>query len=139
MIHVVANGVVMPYLLDRNLETHLPVIPPEVTEVRFRWRTGHRKYNYNFYRLESHDQDLLYNPTIDIPLKGRIPKKTGGKKRDKVNIYGAGDMFIISAFSVRLPCTGNLTGLAAFSIGLEILSRRRKLAGTPLKLRLRSG
>ena len=46
-------------------------------------------------------------------------------------------MFIISAFSVRLPCTGNLTGIAAFSIGLEILSRRRKLAGTPLKLRLR--
>ena len=79
MIHVVANGVVMPYLLDRNLETHLPVIPPEVAEVRFRWRTGHRKYNYNFYRLESHDQDLLHNPTIDIPLKGRIPKKPGGK------------------------------------------------------------
>ena len=33
MIHVVANGVVMPYLLDRNMETHLPVIPPEVEEV----------------------------------------------------------------------------------------------------------
>ena len=46
-------------------------------------------------------------------------------------------MFIISAFTVRLPCTGNLTGIAAFSIGLELLSRRRKLAGTPLKLRLR--
>ena len=87
MIHVVANGVVMPYLLDRNLETHLPVIPPEVTEVRFRWRTGHRKYNYNFYRLESHDQDLLYNPTIDIPLKGRIPKKPGGKKMTRQGKY----------------------------------------------------
>ena len=33
MIHVVANGVVMPYLLDRNMETHLPVIPPEIEEV----------------------------------------------------------------------------------------------------------
>ena len=33
MIHVVANGVVMPYLLDRNMETHLPVIPSEVEEV----------------------------------------------------------------------------------------------------------
>ena len=56
MIHVVANGIVMPYLLDRNLETHLPVLPPEVDEVRFRWRAGKRKYRYNFYRLESHDQ-----------------------------------------------------------------------------------
>ena len=72
MIHVVANGIVMPYLLDRNLETHLPVIPPEVAfcplclllvlqveEVRFRWRAGKRKYRYNFYRLESHDQVSL--------------------------------------------------------------------------------
>ena len=42
-----------------------------------------------------------------------------------------------SAFTVRLPCTRNLTGIASFSIGLEILSRKRKLAGTPLKLRLR--
>ena len=38
MIHVVANGVVMPYLLDRNMETHLPVIPPEVEEVSVRMR-----------------------------------------------------------------------------------------------------
>ena len=37
-------------------------------------------------------------------MKGQIPRKTG-------------------AFSVRLPCTGNLTGIASFSIGLEILSR----------------
>jgi len=116
MIHVVANGIVMPYLLDRNLETHLPVLPPEVDEVRFRWRAGKRKYRYNFYRLESHDQHLLLNPTINIAMRGQIPRKTG-------------------AFSVRLPCTGNLTGIASFSIGLEILSR--KLAGTPLKLRLR--
>jgi len=118
VIHVVANGVVMPYLLDRNLETHLPVIPPEVEEVGFRWRAGKRKYKYNFYRLESHDQHLLLNPTIDIAIRGKIPKKPG-------------------AFSVRLPCTGNLTGIASFSIGLEILSRKKKLAGTPLKLRLR--
>ena len=38
---------------------------------------------------------------------------------------------------MRLPCTGNLTGVAAFSIGLEIATRHRQLAGTPLKLRLR--
>ena len=38
MIHVVANGVVMPYLLDRNMETHLPVIPPDIEEVSFKTR-----------------------------------------------------------------------------------------------------
>ena len=32
IIHVVANGIVMPYLLDRNLETHLPIVPPEVRD-----------------------------------------------------------------------------------------------------------
>lgn len=108
----------MPYLLDRNMETHLPVIPPDIEEVSFRWQRGKRKYNYNFYRLESHDQDLLSNPSLNIPIRGRIPRKPGD-------------------FSVRLPCTGNLSGIAAFSIGLEILSRRKKLAGTPLQLRLR--
>jgi len=118
IIHVVANGLVMPHLLDRNMETHLPVIPPEVEEVRFKWTAGERKYRYNFYRLESHDQDLLLHPRLTIPLKGRIPKKHG-------------------EFTLRLVCTGNLTGIASFSIGLEILSRRRRLAGTPLKLRLR--
>lgn len=118
IIHVVANGIVMPYLLDRNLETHLPIVPPEIDEVRFRWRAGKRKYRYNFYKLQSHDRDLLLDPIIDTPRKGRIPKKEG-------------------AFSVRLPCTGNMTGIASFSIGLEILSRKKKLAGTPLKLRLR--
>ena len=70
-------------LLGRNLETHLPVVPPEVSEVRFRWRTGSRRhtYHYNFYTLESHDQHLLANPTLDIPTRGRIPRKTGGGER----------------------------------------------------------
>ena len=49
-------------------------------------------------------QHLLLNPTVDIAMRGQIPRKTG-------------------AFSVKLPCTGNLTGIASFSIGLEILSR----------------
>ena len=137
MIHVVANGVVMPYLLDRNMETHLPVIPAEVEDVRFLWVSGERKYNYHFYRLESHDQHLLTHPTLDIARRGKIPrgtKKPGGEERTTalVSLF-----YCLPAFSVRLPCTGNLTGTASFSIGLEILSRKRKLAGTPLKLRLR--
>ena len=85
MIHVVANGVVMPYLLDRNMETHLPVIPAEVEDVRFLWVSGERKYNYHFYRLESHDQHLLTHPTLDIARRGKIPrgtKKPGGEDED---------------------------------------------------------
>ena len=83
VIHVVANGVVMPHLLDRNMETHLPVIPVEVKDVRFLWISGERKYNYNFYRLESHDRHLLSDPTINIARKGKIPrgaKKPGGEQ-----------------------------------------------------------
>ncbi|XP_023341244.1 protein shifted isoform X2 [Eurytemora carolleeae] len=118
IIHVVANGLVMPHLLDRNLETHLPVIPAEIEEIKFRWSGGEMKYRYNFYRLESHDHDLLLHPRLNIPARGKIPKRAG-------------------EFSVKLLCTGNLTGIASFSVGLEIFSRRKRLAGTPLKLRLR--
>ena len=110
----------------------------------FRWQRGKRKYNYNFYRLESHDQDLLSNPSLDIPIRGRIPRKPGGEdihaRRKTRGQYLHSEphvYFHVKDFSVRLPCTGNLSGIAAFSIGLEILSRRRKLAGTPLQLRLR--
>ena len=53
---------------------------------------------YNFYRLESHDHHLLLDPTVDIAARGRIPRQPG-------------------AFSVQLPCTANLSGIAAFSIG----------------------
>ena len=49
----------------------------------FRWQRGKRKYNYNFYRLESHDQDLLSNPSLNIPIRGRIPRKPGGEDIQK--------------------------------------------------------
>jgi len=89
-----------------------------IFQVRFIWLAGKRKYKYNFYRLESHDHHLLLDPTVDIAARGRIPRQPG-------------------AFSVQLPCTANLSGIAAFSIGLEITAGRRRLAGTPLQLRLR--
>ena len=62
----------------------------------FRWQRGKRKYNYNFYRLESHDQDLLGNPSLNIPIRGRIPRKPGGEDighsyfhmRRKLQLYG---------------------------------------------------
>ena len=120
-----------------------------MNQVSFRWQRGKRKYNYNFYRLESHDQDLLGNPSLNIPIRGRIPRKPGGedighsyfhmrRKTRRQYLHSEPHVYFhVKDFSVRLPCTGNLSGIAAFSIGLEILSRRRKLAGTPLQLRLR--
>lgn len=41
-------------------------------------------------------------------------------------------------FSIRLPCSGNSSGTAMFSIGLLIQTRHGKpLPGTPLRLNLR--
>ena len=60
----------------------VPNTTTQIDEVRFRWRAGKRKYRYNFYKLQSHDQDLLLHPTTDAPRKGRIPRKVGGKGKD---------------------------------------------------------
>ena len=44
----------------------------------------------------------------------------------------------IIAFSVFLPCSGQRSGVAAFTIGLLIQTRRgRPLTGTPIRLKLR--
>lgn len=46
--------------------------------------------------------------------------------------------FDVIVFSVLLPCSGNSSGVASFSIGLLIESHKGKpLPGTPLRLRLR--
>ena len=55
------------------------MLVPGMQQSGDRWQRGKRKYNYNFYRLESHDQDLLSNPSLDIPTRGRIPRKPGGE------------------------------------------------------------
>ncbi|CAG7833400.1 unnamed protein product [Allacma fusca] len=118
-IQVIADGNVMPYILDPNFEKYLPVIPAEVGVVNFTWRAGDRKYFYHFDRLQSFSEDILLPPVVSIDTRGRIPRKS-------------------KAFSVFLPCSGQRSGTASFTVGLLIETRKGKpLTGTPLRLRLR--
>ncbi|CAG0915508.1 unnamed protein product [Notodromas monacha] len=118
-IFAIANGQVQPYILDPNFEDYLPVIPSTVGYVNFTWKSGSRKYFYHFELLESSDERILESPIVSVDRKGRVPKKP-------------------KTFSVLLPCSGNATGVAGFSIGLNIQTRKGKaLPGTPLRLRLR--
>ncbi|XP_034237856.1 protein shifted isoform X1 [Thrips palmi] len=118
-IYAIVDGHVLPYILDPNFEKYLPIIPSEVGYVNFTWKSGIKKYYYNFDRLQSFDEKILEPPVISIKTRGRVPR------RPKV-------------FSVLLPCSGNGSGIASFGIGLQIDSRKgRPLHGTPLRLKLR--
>nr|CAD7455357.1 unnamed protein product [Timema tahoe] len=95
------------------------ILNQEVAYVNFTWKSGVKKYYYHFDRLQSFDENILESPVISIKTKGRVPR------RPKV-------------FSVLLPCSGNSSGIAMFSIGLLLETRKgRALPGTPLRLRLR--
>ncbi|XP_046823762.1 protein shifted [Vespa crabro] len=118
-IYVISEGIVLSYLLDPEFENKLPIIPSEVSYVNFTWKSGVKKYYYNFYRLKSFDESILKTPSITIKTQGRVPKRA-------------------KEFSVLLPCTGNNSGIAQFGIGLMIETRKGKpLNGTPLHLSLR--
>ncbi|EFN75080.1 Protein shifted [Harpegnathos saltator] len=118
-IYAITEGRVLSYLLDPEFETKVPIIPSEVSYVNFTWKSGIKKYHYNFYRLKSFDETILKTPSITIKTQGRVPKRP-------------------KEFSVLLPCTGNSSGIAQFGIGLMIETRKGKpLNGTPLLLSLR--
>ncbi|OXU20042.1 hypothetical protein TSAR_002642 [Trichomalopsis sarcophagae] len=118
-IYAIDEGRVVPYLLDPEFESKLPIIPNEVSYVNFTWKSGVKKYNYDFYLLKSFDESILKTPSITINKKGRVPRRQ-------------------KEFSVLLPCSGNNSGVAQFSIGLMIETRKNKpLNGTPLRLSLR--
>lgn len=119
-IFVIANGFISPYILDPNFEKYLPVIPAEVTSVNFTWKSSGLKYLYKFSKLKSFNREILDDPAISIGKEGKVPR------RPKV-------------FSVLLLCSGNVTGVASFGIGLMIKNRngkRQRIAGMPLKLKL---
>jgi WNT inhibitory factor 1 len=117
-IYVIAEGDVVSHLLDPDFENKVPIIPSEVSHVNFTWKSGTKRYYYNFYRLKSFDKSILKTPLITIRQQGRIPKKP--KK-----------------FSILLPCTGN-PGIAQFEITLSIETPKKEpLNGTPLSLLLR--
>ncbi|XP_035776369.1 protein shifted-like isoform X2 [Anopheles albimanus] len=118
-IYAIDNGRVSPHIRDPNFSQYLPMIPSEVSCVNFTWKAGSKKYYYNFDRLMSVDENILKPPTISIKTTGRVPKNA-------------------KEFSVTLPCSGNVSGVAMFSIGLLIQSRKGKpLPGTPLRIKLR--
>lgn len=119
-IYVISEGKVLPYLLDPEFENKLPIIPSEVSYVNFTWKSGVKKYYYDFFRLKSFDETILKTPSITIKTQGRVPKRAKGK------------------VVVDISCTGNNSGTAQFGIGLMIETRKGKpLNGTPLRLSLR--
>ena len=120
MIHIIADGMVMPYIVDPNLEKHLPVIPSEVGYVNFTWNSGDKKpYIYNFDQLISYNTAILNHPSITIPTEGRVPKES-------------------KVFAVKLPCLGNVSGTVSFAFGLKLYNEAGiPLPGTPLRLKLR--
>lgn len=77
-IFAITEGRVLPYLLDPEFESKLPIIPSEVTYVNFTWKSGVKKYYYNFYRLKSFDETILKTPYITIKTQGRVPKRPKG-------------------------------------------------------------
>ncbi|KAG0729152.1 Wnt inhibitory factor 1 [Chionoecetes opilio] len=77
-IFVIHNGRVLPYILDPNFEKQLPVIPAQVENVNFTWRSGSKKYKYTFDYLHSEAEELLGVPTLSIPSHGTVPRKPRG-------------------------------------------------------------
>ncbi|XP_054168400.1 protein shifted-like isoform X1 [Oppia nitens] len=119
-IYAILDGNVLPYVLDPNLSRYLPVIPYEVSSVNLTWKSGDNKmYSYDFDQLVSYNEEILSKPIISIEPKGKVPKKA-------------------KVFQVLIPCVGNITGIATFSIGLRIINtvNNENLLGTPLRLKL---
>jgi len=88
-IYVIAEGTVVSYLLDPDFENKVPIIPSEVSHVNFTWKSGVKKYLYNFYRLKSFDESILKTPSITIKKQGRVPKRPKGKKVEYLHNSGA--------------------------------------------------
>lgn len=55
------------------------VIPSEVNYVNFTWKSGKRKYFYDFDRLQTLDESILKAPTLSINKHGRIPQEQKSK------------------------------------------------------------
>ncbi len=77
-IYAIDNGKVSAHIKDPNFNLYLPVIPSEVSLVNFTWKSGSKKYYYNFDRLQSLDESILKPPTLSIKIKGRIPQEPKG-------------------------------------------------------------
>ncbi|KAJ6222949.1 hypothetical protein RDWZM_001494 [Blomia tropicalis] len=119
-IFAISDGVVLQYLLDPNFEKYLPVIPSEVASVNFTWKSGDgHQYRYEFDKLQSFNEEVLYPPVISIDRIGQVPTKP-------------------TVFQVFIPCVGNTSGIALFTLGLKIIDMEtdQHLSGTPINLKL---
>jgi WIF domain len=47
----------------------------QVGYVNFTWKSGMKKYFYNFDRLQSFDETILEPPVVSVKTKGRVPKR----------------------------------------------------------------
>lgn len=85
-IYAISDGIVLPYLLDPEFENKLPIIPSEVSYVNFTWKSGLKRYSYNFDRLKSLDESILKTPSTTIKQRGRVPRRPKGKDRSNSGI-----------------------------------------------------
>lgn len=65
------------------------VIPSEVNYVNFTWKSGRRKYSYDFDRLQTMDESILKAPTLSIKKSGRIPQEQKSKCNHESISYGS--------------------------------------------------
>uniref|UniRef100_A0A8D8T1N1 Protein shifted n=1 Tax=Cacopsylla melanoneura TaxID=428564 RepID=A0A8D8T1N1_9HEMI len=77
-IYAIANGTVLPYILSPEFEHQLPIIPSEMGYVNFTWKSGMKKYYYNFDRLQSFNENILEPPNVSIKTQGRKPRRPKG-------------------------------------------------------------
>ncbi|KAH8396309.1 hypothetical protein KR222_007693, partial [Zaprionus bogoriensis] len=114
-IYAIHNNRVTNEMRDTTVYNYL-AIPSEVNYVNFTWKSGKRKYFYDFDRLQTLDESILKAPTLSISKRGRIPQEE-------------------EDFSIFLPCTRNSSGTASFNVGLKIQTKKNKpLSGTPIRL-----
>lgn len=77
-IYAIDNGRVSMHLKNPNFNNNLPIIPSEVSVVKFTWHAGTKKYYYHFDRLLSLDESILKKPTVSIKPEGNVPRKDEG-------------------------------------------------------------
>lgn len=144
-VYAIAGGRVSYYVKDPRINQHIPTIPSEVHSVNFTWRSGTRKYYYNFDRLQSLDETILKPPTVSIKVQGKVPEESRRKCRPAAKPCDLHLTFFLAfgipsfypEFNVALPCAANASGTAMFSIGLLITRRGKPVPGTPIRLSLK--
>lgn len=88
-IYAIHNNHVTNEMRDTTVYNYL-VIPSEVNYVNFTWKSGKRKYFYDFDRLQTLDESILKAPTLSINKHGRIPQEQKSKYLRYGHLSGGG-------------------------------------------------